>query len=618
MLSKRKKAPDALDRTGYSVLRNVLWCLKCTARDNPSLLYWCAMASLIGVALPVLTTWLPKAVIQTVTEGGSFSRLVHTIAAYTVTIALLQGGKKFFEKYIFQLKFRMSSWHLRHIAMKGLTTDYRNQENGLFRQLQGEAFVCVNGHTSPLVQIYDMLMGICTGALGLAVFWAVLSQLHGGLIVFLMVTAGAGFLLDRRIVRWMDENNPRRIAYQQRLGYISDVSGDLRSAKDIRLYRAAAWFDGVYRRDMEGLAGWYRQLSRRVFGVSAAGSGLSLLREGTAYGYLLWLVWNGRLTVADFVLYIGVVMGFSAWLEDLLARVSAFHQINLKINYFRSYLEYPETYRRDGGLPVPDQGLPREIRLEKVSYRYEGAEEDTLRGLDLTVRPGEHVALVGLNGAGKTTLVKLICGLIDPTEGRVLYDGTDIRELDRRAYYKLFSAVFQQFSLLPVTVEEIVSERPGEQTDPERVRQCLAEAGLLERVDRLPKGLMTQFGKTVYDDGAEFSGGEVQKLLLARALYKDGPLLVLDEPTAALDPIAESRLYENYHRLSRDKSTLFISHRLASTRFCDRILLMDGGKICEEGTHEELWALGGAYHTLFEMQARYYREHPEEGGGNCG
>ncbi len=614
MAFKREKTPDALNRTHYSVLRNVFWCLDCTVRGNAVLLYCCAGAILIHVALPVLTTWLPKAVIGVLTGGGSFATLLYTVLACTVGIALLRTGQKFLEKYIYQHKFHMNSWHLRHVAQKGLTTDYCNQENGLFRQLRGEAFVCINGHTSPLTRIYDVLISLCTSVLGITVFWAMLSRLHPGLIAFLIGTTVAGFYLNRRIVRWMDAHNPRRIAYQQRLGYISDVSGDLRSAKDIRLYRIIAWFNDVYRQDMQGLAQWYKQLGKKVFGVSAANSLLALLREGAAYGYLLWLVWRGSLSVADFVLYIGVVTGFSLWLEDLFAQLSSLHQINLNINYFRSYLEYPETYRREEGLPAPADGLPKEIRLKNVSYRYEGAEADVLHGLDLTIRPGEHIAVVGLNGAGKTTLVKLICGLVDPTAGQVLYDGVDIREYDRRAYYKLFSAVFQQFSLLPVTIGEIVSEKPEGQSDREKIRQCLTEAGLLERVERLPKGLMTQFGKTIYDDGAEFSGGEVQKLLLARALYKDVPMLVLDEPTAALDPIAESRLYENYHQISGGKTTLFISHRLASTRFCDRILFLEAGAIREEGTHQQLWALGGKYHQLFEIQAKYYREHPEERG----
>lgn len=348
-------------------------------------------------------------------------------------------------------------------------------------------------------------------------------------------------------------------------------------------------------------------MTRRVFGVAVGDGGLALLREGITYAYLMYLVWRQRIAMADFVLYVGVVTGFSAWLSNLFAQLSQLNTLNLKINCFRAYLEYPEKFRRNEGR-LPMTCSPRAIELRHVSYRYEGAEQFALRDLDLKIEAGEHVAVVGLNGAGKTTLVKLICGLIDPTEGQVLYDGVDIREYNRAAFYELFAAVFQQFSLLPVTIEEMVAETPGETLQAERVRQCLQAAGLWERVARLPQGVKSQLGKTIYEDGVELSGGEVQKLLLARALYKAGPVLLLDEPTAALDPIAESNLYANYHRISAEKTTVFVSHRLASTSFCDRILLMENGAVCEEGTHADLIRKNGAYARLFAMQAKYYRE----------
>lgn len=253
---------------------------------------------------------------------------------------------------------------------------------------------------------------------------------------------------------------------------------------------------------------------------------------------------------------------------------------------------------------------PYELRLEGVSYRYPGAEKDTIHKLDLTVRPGENLAIVGLNGAGKTTLVKLLCGFLDPTEGRVLLNGQDIRPYNRRDYYKLFAAVFQDFSVLSATVAENVAQcRTG--IDEARVWHCLDEAGLTEKVQSLPKQLETQIGREVYEDGVELSGGQTQRLMLARALYKDAPVLVLDEPTAALDPIAENDIYQKYNEMTAGKTSLFISHRLASTRFCDRILYLKDGRVAEEGTHEELLKRGGGYADLFEVQSQYYREENE-------
>ncbi len=272
------------------------------------------------------------------------------------------------------------------------------------------------------------------------------------------------------------------------------------------------------------------------------------------------------------------------------------------------YLNWPEPFRFTGGTPVPakaDSGY--EIRLSHVSYRYPESDKEIIHDMNLTLHPGEKVAVVGLNGAGKTTLVRLICGFLDPTEGTVTLNGMDIRSFNRPEYYDLFSAVFQDFSLMEASLAVNVAQAVHG-IDEEKVQKCLSLAGLTEKVRALPKGIETPIGRMVYEDGVELSGGETQRLMLARALYKDGAILLLDEPTAALDPIAENDIYLKYNEMSQGKTSLFISHRLASTRFCDRILYMEDGIIKEEGTHEQLLAKGGGYAKLFDVQSRYYQE----------
>lgn len=603
---------DELNRSQYSVTRNILYCLNNTVQCYFPLLCWCVLTILINVLIPILTTYLPKTVIEIVTAEHSFHELVIVILVFMGSIALLSGADKFLTKFIYHQKFRMNTFYLKRLALKGLTTDYINQENGIFRKLQTESFMCCNGNYSPLSNIYEVLIDLFTSILGLSVFWVILLQLNWGIIIFLIITTITSYFLNQKIIKWTDANNQERISYQQRFNYINSITGDIRSAKDIRLYRMAVWFSDIYKSNMNGLAGWYKRFTGKLFGVAVYDSGLALLRESAVYLYLLYLIWNKQISVADFILYFSVVTGFSSWLSNIFSQISSLNQINLKINYFRSYLEYPETFRRDNGLKIPADDCPKVIELKNVSYKYEGAEDYALHGINLTIVPGEHIAIVGLNGAGKTTLVRLICGLIDPTEGQVFYDGIDIREYNRIEFYRLFSAVFQQFSIMPVTIEEIVSEAPPESIDPSKVQSCLTTAGLWNKIEQLSGGVKSQFGRTIYDDGIEFSGGEIQKLLLARALYKCAPVMLLDEPTAALDPIAESTLYENYNKISAEKTTVFISHRLSSTSFCDRIILIESGTICEEGTHSELLDLNGKYYTLFEMQAKYYREKTSE------
>lgn len=316
------------------------------------------------------------------------------------------------------------------------------------------------------------------------------------------------------------------------------------------------------------------------------------------------------------MLFFGAVGGFTAWVSGILGGFNTLHKQSLDISSVRECLEFPEPFKFEDGEPIKtEENRLYEIRLENVSYRYPGADKDTLTNVNLTLHPGEKLAVVGLNGAGKTTLIKLICGFLDPTEGRILLDGKDIRDYNRRDYYKMFSAVFQEFSLLAGTIATNVAQ-DSEGFDMERVKDCVEKAGLRKKIESLKDGYDTYLNREVFEDAMLLSGGETQRLMLARALYKNAPFIVLDEPTAALDPIAESEMYQKYNEMTSGKSSIYISHRLASTRFCDRIIMIADGRIGEEGTHEELLKAGGKYAELYEVQSKYYKEGEEENEEN--
>ena len=595
----------------YTILQNLAYCVRATRKGCPKLLLFCLVIILVNCLVPVITAFLPKVVIEQITEGTPLRQLLIVMAALTGALAVLGGLQKYTDQLVYWNKFTMNTFFLRLITRKGLTTDYRNQENEHFRKLQNESFGSCNGNFSYYAQTYDAIVLFFSNLLGFLAFAGILFTLHPLLILFLCLTTLVSFFLNRRINRWVEGTVGEKTGYEQRMQYVVEASDDLRAAKDIRLYRMAAWLDGIYEKNLKDLLGWYRRYTAKLFRVSATDSALTLAREGATYAYLLYLALKNRISAAEFVLYFNVVAGFSTWLGSLLGQITVLERLNHAMNRFRSYLEYPESYLREEGRTVGDLTAPKEIALRHVSFRYSEDSEYVIRDLSLTLKPGEHVAVVGLNGAGKTTLVKLLCGLTEPTEGTVLYDRTDIRAFNRDEYYRLFGAVFQDYSILPVTIEEIVGEDESENIDRSRAETCLKQAGLWEKIASLPEGLRSKYNKTFWDDGINLSGGETQKLLLARALYRQSPVIVLDEPTAALDPISENRLYETYDEIMEGKTAVFISHRLASTRFCHRIVLIEQGQITEEGTHEELLAKKGRYYELFETQAKYYRSNPE-------
>ena len=318
------------------------------------------------------------------------------------------------------------------------------------------------------------------------------------------------------------------------------------------------------------------------------------------------------MTVSGFVLALGAVSGFSSYFNEITSSLS------------KSVL----CLDRSGGCgiscicrsrpghmlpfrPEFTEEKPLEICFSHVSFSYPESEKKILDDVSFTLHAGEHTALVGINGAGKSTIVKLICGLYQPTEGQITVNGLSLTDLNPAQYYESIAAVFQEPFALSFFIAENVSCSTLEETDRTRCREALTRAGLWEKIAGLPQKEETYLGKDMTDDGATLSGGEMQKLMMARALYKNCRLLLLDEPTAALDAISENEMYETYSTLLKNKTALFISHRLASTRFCDTILFLENGKIKERGTHDELLALGGSYAHMFEVQSQYYQETEE-------
>lgn len=282
------------------------------------------------------------------------------------------------------------------------------------------------------------------------------------------------------------------------------------------------------------------------------------------------------------------------------------------VDDFRTFMDL-EPENEDECLDISILGTEYNFEFKNVCFRYAGAKEDTIKNLNLSFPAGQRLAIVGLNGAGKTTFIKLILRLYDVTSGEILVNGYNINRFKRKEYYSLFAPVFQNVELFAFPLSENVSMKEPEKTDKIRAEECLKRAGMTEKLNSLEKGIDTEILKVLFEDGVDLSGGEKQKLALARALYKDAPIIVLDEPTAALDALAEYELYQNFDKIVSGKSAIYISHRLSSTRFCDKIAMFVDGQIIEYGTHTELLEKHGEYAKMFEVQAQYYEDNGKGG-----
>ena len=590
----------------YSVWQNVRFMLALAWRKGKDVLALCVLFAALSLGINLAQLFIAPVVLAQVEAHAPLSRLLWTIGGFALALILLNGLLGYVDQNTMFGRVRLRISIINDLNEKACTTSYPNTRDPKALKLFEKAQDATRSNSRPAEHIWTTLTGLLLNLAGFAVYLTLLSGLDLGLIGVVAVTTAAGFFISQRINAWGYHHREEESSYQKKIRYIAQNTESIQLAKDIRIFGLGPWLSDIYESTLRLYDAFINRRERIYTGACAVDALLSLARNGIAYTYLIWLTLTEGLPASQFLLYFSAFTGFSTWVTGILQECSTLHKESLDLSTIQEYLHLPEPFHFADGAPVPPADR-YELRLDHVTFRYPGTKKPILQDLCLTIRPGEKVAVVGLNGAGKTTLVKLLCGFYDPDEGRVLLNGQDIRQFDRRAYYQLFSTVFQESSELDITVAQTVAQRV-DGIDMNKVKACVAKAGLAEKIASLPQGYDTHLGKQVYLDGVELSGGQTQRLMLARALYKDGAFLVLDEPTAALDPIAESDIYQKYNEMTAGKSSVFISHRLASTRFCDRILFIQDGGIAEEGTHEELLQKGGAYAKLFNVQARYYQE----------
>lgn len=580
-----------------------------TKKDKFLILLLC-LSSIVEMLLPLIGVYFPKFVIEQISLPISEMTLIVRILGFTLIIGIMYYISKFLSTKINWKIITVQAEYIWEVYMKSLRCKYKIMESTKGQTVYQRAKDSLSrGNESCIQMMIPAILNISVGALGIIVYTTLLAQLKFWIIIFLILLSGLSIILSSYSIRYEHSHKNEWADIDKKLNYIVNKASDASYGKDIRLYKMQNWLLKLRDLYIEQRTFWYKKVENKRLIVFLGNAVTILFREGFAYIYLIWSISKDKIGVADFILYFGLIAGFSQWITKIANELSHIKAASFLVDDYRMFMELDETEEIDPNKKYKNIDKDNiKIEFKNVSFSYENTENNVINNLSFVVNPGEKLALVGINGAGKTTIVKLLCGLYQPTSGQILindYPIYDYNPIDRTS---LFSTVFQDSIVFPFTVAENVAMETRDKLDMKRVRNCIEKVNLLEHIENTYNKFDSEVLKVVSDKGLIFSGGQLQKLYLARALYKDGSVLILDEPTAALDPIAEKQQYLQYNEMCKNKTSIFISHRLASTSFCDNIAYLENGNIVEFGTHDQLLKINGKYAEMFNIQRQYYLE----------
>ncbi len=608
---EKKIEKEKRQKSRHSMLDNFIFLFADVFRENPVYPVMMLLEAVTFVAMPIIASAASSAVVSMLGDGMSLP----VIIGMTMSLFAVYGLTAWLYTYVQRRNtnrfvFMRLSYYFFGIYRKLLDISLEDYENDKVRNKLEKALDAVSGNlqgTEGMIRNFEALL---TNVLGLIVYAFIVGGINVRLMLLLLLMAFISAVASE-ISNKVNIKAEERIAGNARVArYIDNLVDDTAGGKDIRVFGLSDWLIGKYDKAIKDS----RRANRPYYAARMAADIVELVlaavRDLVCYLYLIEQLKSG-MQIGEFVFYLGLVGGFAAWVSQITRTYSECRLNSHRVDNYREGLDLKKGLEDKG--VVPENNFDNiDVEFDHVCYRYPGTDKDVLHDVSFKLTNGEHIALVGLNGAGKSTISKLMAGLYMPTKGIVYINGVDTRKLNLARYNENIAAISQKPLSLSCTIADNVALK--EEIDEVMVKEVLEKAGLAKKIASLEKGIWTYLGKDISEDGISLSGGEYQKLFLARVLYRRPKLVLLDEPTAALDAIAENEVYESYNSTLKDKSMLFISHRLASTRFCDGIILLENGCVREQGTHDELMQKNGLYAQLFEVQSKYYRDKQENGG----
>lgn len=599
----------------YGLLKNLKWILSAIVKYDKAMLGFCALGIFCAPFMNYLWTFISKFIIDMVTGNGKPSELLvmMIIFAGVQTAATMLNSLYSYESYRFiNIRFRL----MLEKSAKAMGIDFPCLEDPDLMDCYQKASNACGGNFEGIEGLmrhaFTFLQSIAVTAVGIVIL--------GTLNVWIMLGIAALAAVNFAVRNFANKYGKAHIwdplaKWWRRNGYMNSEVTDFKFAKEVRLFGLKDWLTDKYRELKKERYDAQVRNEKLWFAVALSSTIITQGVQLFVYIYLIHAVARGDVTIGSFTLYVASSTKMFEYLNGLLGGIADLFQRSRQVDDFRSFMDYAGGDDPEEGKPLPP--LDKwEFEFRNVSFRYPGAERNALENLSITIKAGERLAVVGLNGAGKSTFIKLLLRLYEPTGGEILLNGVNVKEYSKQSYYRAFSPVFQDVELFAFPLAENVSMQSPECTDRDKAERCLIDAGMENKLNELPNGVSTEILKIIHDDGIDLSGGEKQKLALARALYKDAPVVVLDEPTAALDALAESRLYNDFDKLIGGKTAVYISHRLSSTQFCRHVAMFRDGHLEEYGTHDELMSRDGAYAEMFRIQAQYYIDEEKEAAVN--
>ena len=589
-------------KSKYGLFRNFMYILKGIIDYDKKIIFANTMEIISGMLVPLGGVILPASIVGVIENQVNISALVRFALSFFLIYGFCNALQGYFKnrnewQYI---KFR-ARCYVKKLLNKCVDMNYRTYESEETQKSLNNAMDACAGNQNGVERVLHLSVQLCIDFLLVIIYLIYLLRTKPWIALILFLTSVFHILIYSAANNFEMQKSEEKARCELNMNYLDRQAYEIENGKDIRLFQLQNWLFMNYEKANEKYNTIIHRERQYYFFNDISGVVLKFLRSFICYMYLLQLLAQG-LSLTQFVLYLGIITSCSGYFEKLTETVSELIRHLNKVDFIRDYLgiEEEKTTEKKKHLHLEEGSVC--IEFKDVSFTYCDLERPVLEHINFVIEKGEKVALVGVNGAGKSTIVKLLCGLYKVSSGTILINGIDIKEYDD--IYKDVSVVFQDSLVLADTIASNIS--CDTEYDALLAKKVMKDAEFDHIVEKLDNKENTYLGKEINEDGIQLSGGQEQKLMLTRALYKKGRFLILDEPTAALDAIAENRLYEKYSELTEGMTTLFISHRLASTRFCDKIMLLKDGKISETGTHDELLENNSDYAHMYNVQSHYY------------